>query len=29
MKYLDIVILNAGIGDYDFNVSKSGHKNII
>jgi short-subunit dehydrogenase len=29
MKYLDIVVLNAGIGGYDFNVSKSGHKNIM
>jgi NAD(P)-dependent dehydrogenase (short-subunit alcohol dehydrogenase family) len=29
MKHLDIVVLNAGIGGYDFDVSKSGHENIM
>jgi NAD(P)-dependent dehydrogenase (short-subunit alcohol dehydrogenase family) len=29
MKHLDIIVLNAGIGGYDFNVSKSGHENIM
>jgi NAD(P)-dependent dehydrogenase (short-subunit alcohol dehydrogenase family) len=29
MKHLNIVDLNAGIGGYDFNVSKSGHENVM